>query len=80
MFKVGGSVILDVLSPCPQTVHWMVFTASYRKIMDKVENVSGGSQIRWDLKDDLGRDVSNGVYFLRFEGYGGEKFKIAVLR
>ena len=73
-------VRVEIRSLCPQTVHWAVFTAAYRKVVDRVEQVSGGSQIRWDLKDNLGRDVSNGIYFMRLEGNGGETVKIVVLR
>lgn len=71
---------MDVSSTCPQVVHWTVFTASYRKVADRVGAVSGVTSILWDLKDDRGQDVSDGIYFLRIEGDGGSPAKIVVLR
>jgi hypothetical protein len=57
-----------------------VTTAGYRKIVDRFEPVEGGSRIRWDLKDDLGRDVSNGIYFLKMDGSVGSASRIVVLK
>lgn len=71
---------MDVSSSCPQVVHWAVYTAAYRKVADRVGSVSGVTTLYWDLKDDRGQDVSDGLYFLRIEGDAGSPAKIVVLR
>lgn len=42
---------------------------------------ASGNELRWDLKDERGKPVTNGVYFLRLEGVGAIlSEKIVVMR
>jgi hypothetical protein len=64
----GSTVTLDLKVPAVSTVKWAIFTVSYRKIMNGSEVVSGSrARLVWDLKDDWGRPVSNGLYFMSVE-------------
>jgi hypothetical protein len=66
-------------------VKWDVFTAAFRKIRTGTSAVSNFTQIRWDLEDQQGARVSQGVYYLRIEvnGVTGHRIvikKVLVLR
>jgi hypothetical protein len=62
-----------------------VFTAAFRKIRSQTIPVSNTAQVKWDLEDQEGNRVSEGIYYLRVEvnGLSGNKVvikKVLVLR
>lgn len=64
----SGLVAFDVFVPQSTTVQWAVFTTTFRMILDSSQAVSEGkTSITWDLKDKVGRPVSNGLYYIRVQ-------------
>jgi hypothetical protein len=58
-------VKFDLLTSCPQEVEWTVFTSGYRKIYEQAIQVKGPKTVVWNLRDQEGEIVSNGLYFIR---------------
>lgn len=46
-------------------VQWSVFTSAYRKVRTGTSVVTGSARFVWDLRDGMGRPVSNGTYYIR---------------
>ena len=71
------------LTDVPNRIQVLIFTASGRQIrtMDKLFPRIGYDEMIWDGLDDLGRQVANGVYYLKFivECNGEETTKIVKL-
>jgi len=61
----GVPVHLIVESACSLHVQWAVFTHAYRKIMGGELDINGTGTVTWDLKDKSGKEVANGVYYIR---------------
>jgi hypothetical protein len=83
--KDAGPVSIQMQVPLGSTVEWSVFTTSFRKILDVSNPVSGNNtNIVWDLNDDWGEPVANGLYYIRIVISGSEKtskiIKFIVLR
>lgn len=75
-------VKVDVTSPCHQTVRCRVFSVSFRKVLDTTMEVSGRVTYMWDLKDEKGRPVAAGMYYLVFDvdGKDAQTRRVVVLR
>jgi hypothetical protein len=59
----------------------MVFTSAFRKVVERAETLSNRAPLRWDLRDDQGRLVSNGLYYMRIEdGEGTETFPLVIMK
>jgi|GEM_PF-3158706 len=74
------------LSNRPASLRFEIFTASGRLIRRLVvaNPRVGYDELTWDGRDQQGREVANGVYFVRMVGAGGgsidETFKVARLK
>jgi hypothetical protein len=51
----------------PSRVRWKVFTVAFRKILDHDEGTTSGGTLVWNLSDQWGTRVANGLYYLRVE-------------
>jgi len=72
----GSTVTLDLKVLAASTVKWKIFTVSYREIMHGSRIVSGSrARLVWDLKDDWGRPLNNGLYFMSVEVSGSMNSK-----
>ena len=77
----GNAVYVDLLSGCPKTVSWKVYTTNYRLVAWGTELVTGKRTAVWDLRDRKGRPVANGYYHWKFESDGAFVIrKVMVLR
>jgi hypothetical protein len=54
-----------VQSPLPFHVEWDVFTTAFRKVREGKDGGSGNAGLLWDLKDDWGNRIADGLYYLR---------------
>jgi hypothetical protein len=61
---------VDVSGAGLSTVKWDVFTAAFRKIRSQAAPASTFNHLVWDLRDDEGSSVSDGIYYLRVEADG----------
>jgi len=61
----GQVLKIELKSGCPKKAHFMIFTSAYRKVFDRVLTVMGTQYLTWDLKDQKGATVSNGVVYLK---------------
>jgi len=68
----------------PSNLRWKIFTTAFRKIADHEEPVSSGGTLLWDLRDQSGAAVANGLYYLRVEIVGPQPMtkilKVLVIR
>ncbi len=62
----GSSLNMDVVCPPNTTINWDIFTLAFRKIDGGSQIASGDTTITWNLLDKNGVQVSNGLYYLRF--------------
>jgi hypothetical protein len=77
----GSAVHADLVSGCPKTVTWKVYTTNYRLVALGSVLVTGKRTAVWDLRDRRGRPVANGYYHWKFENDGGFVVrKVMVLR
>jgi hypothetical protein len=77
-------VNVNINIPSPSTVTLTVFTVSSQKIYEKTWNLSSNGSISWNLTNNQGSVVANGVYYMRIVVKGSQtstKFlKVMVLR
>ncbi len=81
----AGPVSIRLQAPAGSTVKLAVFTTAFRKILDLPNPVQGGNAVlSWDLKDNGGMLVANGLYYVRVEVAGPLKdskiLKVLVIR
>jgi len=62
----GSSLNMDVICPPNTPVSWDIFTLAFRKIDGGSQMASGDTTMTWNLRDKSGYQVSNGLYYLRF--------------
>lgn len=81
---VNGPVSVHVSVPGTTVVKWSVFTLSFRKIVGGEIQITNNGVIVWDLKDQYGKQVSDGLYYLRVEMDGLQSmdkiYKILILK
>jgi hypothetical protein len=66
-----GPVSFTVLVPGPSTVNVTVFTAAFRKIYQSpVYQVTGSETLGWNLEDNWGHPVADGLYYVRIQVIG----------
>lgn len=72
------------LSPCDQgrEVHIKIFTVVSRKVLDKdIQQVPIGTDLTLELKDNWGRPLANGLYYLVLDRPEGRTIgKLLILR
>jgi len=82
--SAGSPITFNVQVPDPSTVTLDVFTLGFRKIYGETVLVSGSQNLQWDLKDLLGVQVANGVYYVRIHVSGNPSLtkilKVLILR
>jgi hypothetical protein len=82
--STGGPVAVNVQVPGPSTVKWSVFTLSFRKVGGGEVSINSTGIIYWDLRDNYGSKVADGLYYLRLEVAGLQPkvkvFKVLVIR
>jgi len=70
--------------PQPSLVQLGIFTTAFRKIYDRHLTLLGQNILDWDLRDQWGAPVANGLYYLRIQVTGPQPavrvFKILVIR
>lgn len=81
---VNGPVSVRMSVPGTTVVKWSVFTLSFRKIVGGEITITNNGVIVWDLKDQYGKQVSDGLYYLRIEMDGLQSmdkiYKILILK
>jgi hypothetical protein len=80
----GAPITIKVSTPEQSSVTMEIYTLTFRKIKSQEDTIYGSQNLRWDLKDDAGVQVANGVYYVRIKVAGNKpvtKFdKILILR
>jgi hypothetical protein len=62
-------------------VEWSVFTLSLRKVYQNSHSVDGQATIAWNLKDNSGVPVADGLYYLRVKAGSTVKvMKVLILQ
>lgn len=71
---VRGLADIEINLSSPAAVHVTMTDVSGRVVFQRTAGVlgPGAQRIRWDGRDDQGRDLPGGVYFYRVEGAGME--------
>ncbi len=54
-------------------------TTAYRKMAEGSALVSGKLTVAWDLRDERGRPVSNGVYYFLAQAAGGSWKRVPLM-
>ncbi len=86
-----GPVEIDVTTPTSASIEMEVFTTAFRKVLTRhyTANVSTGqfgtlTALQWDLRDMIGKNVSNGLYYVRVNITGVQSsskiVKVLILR
>jgi hypothetical protein len=72
------------LAPYGSQAELSVYTLAFRKIYDKTQPIPVLYDFPWDLKDNWGHPVSNGLYYVRVQVIGPQNatqiYKLLVLR
>ncbi len=82
----GQPIELDVALPGASTVRYTVYTLAFRKIAwgGPSGQVSNSVALKWNLQDNYGFKVADGLYYVRVEIIGPQNatkiFKVIVLR
>jgi len=78
----GTLVTLEISAACAKSLRWTLFTTAYRRVAGGEMTVLGRSAWRWDLRDDKGRAVASGLYYLsvEVEGEARRLYRILALR
>jgi hypothetical protein len=80
----GSPVTFQVQSPSPSRVVLEVFTLAFRKIATQNMQINGNQTIQWNLKDNKGVRVADGMYYVRIQITGSKSttkvIKILVLK
>ncbi len=64
-------ISVSVNVPGPSTVNFDVFTAAFRKIVSQPPvQINGQTSLGWDLKDNWGNPVADGLYYIRIRVSG----------
>jgi flagellar hook assembly protein FlgD len=80
----GSPITFGIQVPVPSTVTMDIFTLALRKIISQTTQISGYQTLQWDLKDLMGVQVSDGLYYVRIHVMGAQSstkiMKILILR
>ncbi len=78
----NGPVSFHLWVPGTTVAKWSVFSLSLRKIVGGELTISNNGVIAWDLKDQYGKQVANGLYYVRVEMLGTQNlnkiFKVLI--
>jgi len=74
----NSGIIIDNL---PVDFHLKIFTLA-GELVAHFDSSSGPGKVRWDARNDVGRDVASGIYFAVITSQGTQKVtkKIAIIR
>jgi hypothetical protein len=72
VYVVGQTVKIDLLTSCPQQCTWAVYTSGYRKVYEESVLVNGPRTVIWNTKDDKGKQVAGGIYFIQIQSGNSE--------
>ena len=80
----GSPITFNVQTPDQSTVTLDVFTLAFRKIYSQTKQADGPLTFQWDLKDDKGSQVADGLYYVRVHVAGSKSatkiLKVLILR
>ena len=66
----GVPISFCVEVPGTSEVNMDVFTAAFRKVVSRSVQVTGETTLEWDLRDNWGKPVANGLYYVRVQVNG----------
>jgi uncharacterized repeat protein (TIGR01451 family) len=81
--KDGGTVYIEVVGGDGSSLRWTVYSTALRKIREGSLRTQGRTVLAWDLKDQKGKPVANGIYHVVLRPQEGEPpilRKVIVLR
>jgi hypothetical protein len=83
--KCSGSdancvVKVDLSSSCPVKANWMIVSSGYRVLRQGNILVLGHTTVEWDLKDQKGNPVANGLYWFVLKNTSGPIRWMPILR
>jgi hypothetical protein len=64
-------VKVDLISTCATKARWAIVTVGYRLVRQGTALVSGKTTVEWDLKDEKGSPIANGLYWFTIREEGG---------
>ena len=66
-----GPLSIPVIAPTGSTATWTVYTLGFRKIYGQSQPIPGNDgTLSWNLLDNWGVPVSNGLYYIRVQVVG----------
>jgi len=82
--STGAPISFNISVPGESTVTMDVFTLAFRKIASQTKQIFGEQTFQWDLKDNSGTQVADGLYYVRIHISGPlsstKIFKVMILR
>jgi hypothetical protein len=60
-----GMLKFNLLTSCPTTARWDVYTVAYTWIYGETVQVNGAQTVGWNLRDNKGARVSVGMYYVK---------------
>ena len=80
----GSPISFTVQTSGRSVVKMDIFTLNFRKIFDRTFEAEGVQTVSWNLKDPMGDQVANGVYYVRINITGSQSVtkivKVLILR
>jgi hypothetical protein len=46
-------------------LEWAVYTVAFRKVLQARQSINDTCTVHWDLKDQWGKPLANGLYYLK---------------
>ena len=71
---------IQIQLPAGSSVEWSVFTTAFRKVAGGSQDVSGNNALTWDLKDQNGASVADGLYYIRVKAVVGTSTTVKILK
>jgi uncharacterized repeat protein (TIGR01451 family) len=65
-----GHVSMCVWVPGPSNVEMTVYTTAFRKVFVKTIPVASNANLVWDMRDQWGTPIANGLYYVRIRVTG----------
>ena len=69
----GQNVQVQIDTRTSAVIQYQVFTTTYRRIFQSTENLTGYGVIHWNLEDEQGDAVANGLYYLEITVRSGSE-------
>jgi hypothetical protein len=77
--EVACVVKVDFASTCSTEARWAIVTAAYRLTRQGTVWISTGTTVEWNLTDDKGSPVANGLYWFAVKGSAGKIQRVPIL-